>query len=283
MPCGLAVFAYGRQSSHRVAVFGLWAFRQSVTTPCASWCGILRHCADRGGNLTRRTSRARAITLREDLRKVSTPCARQSRTATKTLNPRRRNVGVPRRPNTRNAKPTAAGNEPKTFRPSKHLCTLHLATAPVSCSITRPFAPRPTRCAVCPPPLARCYVCHRRRPYIRKCGRRSMSATSAARNICISVSLGRSLLAGGGFRFLPCLRACSPSGAQSPSLSFAPAARRMSVCANARPLCSASPPRRLPHPARSLPLRARCARPRLASCPDVRASLRSPARNPAAV
>lgn len=32
---------------------------------------------------------------------------------------------------------------------------------------SRPFAPRPSRCAVCSSSMAKCYVCHRRRPYKR--------------------------------------------------------------------------------------------------------------------
>lgn len=111
----------------------------------------------------------------------------------------------------------------------------HASGAAYSANPPRPFAPRPTRCAVCRSLMARCYVCHRRPPYKRN--RRTFDVLrSAARKICFSVSLGRSLLAGGGSLFPPCLRACSPFGAQSPSLSFAPAARRMSECANALPL-----------------------------------------------
>lgn len=47
--------------------------------------------------------------------------------------------------------------------------------------------------------------------------RRSMSAKLGRPEICISVSLGRSSIAGGGSLFPPCLRAFSPSGAQSPA------------------------------------------------------------------
>lgn len=76
-------------------------------------------------------------------------------------------------------------------------------------SVSRPFAPRPTRCAVCSSSMAKCYVCHRRRPYKRNCGRRSMSPTTAGRNITFVGSLGRSILASGD-------NASNPAGAPSP-------------------------------------------------------------------
>ena len=43
----------------------------------------------------------------------------------------------------------------------------HASGAAYSASPPRPFAPRPTRCAACRSPMARCYVCHRRPPYKR--------------------------------------------------------------------------------------------------------------------
>lgn len=63
--------------------------------------------------------------------------------------------------------------------------------------ISRPFAPRPARRAVCSSSVARCYVCHRRRPYKRVWATFDV-AHIAGRKICISVSLGRSYLASGG-------------------------------------------------------------------------------------
>lgn len=54
---------------------------------------------------------------------------------------------------------------------------------------------------------------------------------SAGRKICISVSLGRSSVAGGGSLFPPCLRAFSPAARNLPRFSPAPAARpRPSDC-----------------------------------------------------
>lgn len=75
-------------------------------------------------------------------------------------------------------------------------------------SVSRPFAPRPTRCAVCSSSMARCYVCHRRRPYKRVWATFDV-AHIAGRKICISVSLGRSILASGD-------NASNPAGAPSP-------------------------------------------------------------------
>lgn len=66
--------------------------------------------------------------------------------------------------------------------------------------------------------------------------RRSMSAKLGRPKICISGSLGRSSVAGGGSLFPPCLRAFSPSGAQSPA-PLQPYRRPPSdECANARPI-----------------------------------------------
>ena len=50
-------------------------------------------------------------------------------------------------------------------------------------------------------------------------------AHTAGRKICISVSLGRSSLAGGGSLFPPCLRAFSPAARNLPRFPHAPAAR----------------------------------------------------------
>lgn len=47
-----------------------------------------------------------------------------------------------------------------------------------------------------------------------------MSPPTGARLITFDSDTGRSSVAGGGFLFPPCLRACSPSGAQSPALSL---------------------------------------------------------------
>lgn len=74
-------------------------------------------------------------------------------------------------------------------------------------SVSRPFAPRPTRCAVCRSSIAKCYVCYRRPPFNRVWATFDV-AHIAGRKICISVSLGRSLLASGGNPSNP---ACAPS------------------------------------------------------------------------
>ena len=127
----------------------------------------------------------------------------------------------------------------------------HLATARLLCSVqieitfagvagvSRPFAPRPTRSAVCSSSMARCYVCHRRRPYKRVRATFDVAHIAGRKNT-ISVSLGRSILAGGGLSSLP---ACAPSPLAArnlPPAPTAPAARRMAVCANARPSVRAS-------------------------------------------
>lgn len=67
------------------------------------------------------------------------------------------------------------------------------------------------------------------------CAGRSMSGTIDARKICISVSLGRSSLAGGGFPFLPCLPAFPPCGGQSPSHLQRYHRPRLDERANAQP------------------------------------------------
>lgn len=74
-------------------------------------------------------------------------------------------------------------------------------------SVSRPFAPRPTRCVVCSSSMARCYVCHRRRPYKRVWATFDV-AHIAGRKITFVGSLGRSILASGGNTSLP---ACAPS------------------------------------------------------------------------
>lgn len=74
-------------------------------------------------------------------------------------------------------------------------------------SVSRPFAPRPTRCAVCSSSVARCDVCHRRRPYKRVRATFDV-AHIAGRKITFVESLGRSLLASGGNPSNP---ACAPS------------------------------------------------------------------------
>lgn len=81
--------------------------------------------------------------------------------------------------------------------------------------------------------MARCYVCHRRRPYKRVRATFDV-ALIAGRKITFVGSLGRSILASGGISFPPCLRAFPPCGAQSPTLYNPPAARRIAECANAR-------------------------------------------------
>ena len=96
--------------------------------------------------------------------------------------------------------------------------------------------------------MARCYVCHRRPPYKRMRATFDV-ARIAGRKICISVSLGRSSVAGGGFLFPPCLRAFSPSGAQSSTLSNPPAARPRPCALTLDPVCA------LPIP--PLPIRSR--------------------------
>lgn len=61
--------------------------------------------------------------------------------------------------------------------------------------------------AVCPSSMAKCYVCHRRRPYIRVW--RAFDARHiAARKITFVGSLGRAILASGGNASLP---ACGPA------------------------------------------------------------------------
>lgn len=213
------------------------------------------------------------------------------------LNPRRRLAAVPC--------PLVA------LLPARHLATARLPcgvqveiTFAGVADVSRPFAPRPTRCAVCSSSMARCYVCHRRRPYKRVWATFDV-AHIAGRNITFVGSLGRSILAGGGLSSLP---ACAPSPLAArnlPPAPSAPAARRMAECANARPSVRASDTAasysvaalvarthpRFPIAAapssRAFPLagvRASCgrARPATLSLSRVRNSLRSPARHAAA-
>lgn len=66
--------------------------------------------------------------------------------------------------------------------------------------------------------------------------RRSMSIIPPAGKYVSLGSLGRYSLTGGGSLFHPCLRACSHSGAQSPTLFQHTRRPCSSVCANALPI-----------------------------------------------
>ena len=96
------------------------------------------------------------------------------------------------------------------------------------------LAPRPTRCAVCSSSMARCYVCHRRRPYKRVWATFDV-AHIAGRKITFVGVVGALYPCERRLPFPPCLRAFPHCGAQSASPSFPPAARRIAECANARP------------------------------------------------
>lgn len=80
------------------------------------------------------------------------------------------------------------------------------------------------------------------------CAGRLMSVAMVRTLYVLWGSLGRSLLAGGGSLFHPCLRAFSPCGAQSPALFLCSRRPRSDVCANAlriaaRSRCSGLPVR----------------------------------------
>lgn len=85
---------------------------------------------------------------------------------------------------------------------------------------TRPFAPRPTRCAVCRVGYSLPFITPPRPTDCRSAPSRGIR--QPAGKICISVSLGRSSLAGGGFLFPPCLRAFSPAARNLPRFPLLP-------------------------------------------------------------